>query len=93
METDARTADLILDAAETLFARQGFTATTIKQIGSAAGVNPALIYYHFGNKEALYRELLGRLFGTIVTQGGGLLDGEMRPDAAVRGLVEMQSAV
>ena len=46
MTESAPTQDLILDAAERLFARQGFTATTIKQIGRAASVNPALLYYY-----------------------------------------------
>jgi len=47
------TRDLILDAAEQLFAAQGFTATTIKQIGRAAGVNSALLYYYFADKDRL----------------------------------------
>jgi AcrR family transcriptional regulator len=46
----APTQDLILDAAERLFARQGFTATTIKQIGKEAAVNPALLYYYYVSK-------------------------------------------
>jgi AcrR family transcriptional regulator len=49
------TRHLILDAAERLFAAQGFPRTTIKQIGQAAGVNSALLYYYFGDKDRLYR--------------------------------------
>ena len=45
LAVDTRTA--ILDAATDLFARQGLDATTIKAIGQAAKVNPALLYYHF----------------------------------------------
>jgi AcrR family transcriptional regulator len=50
----------ILDAAERLFATQGFAATTIKAIGTAAGVNPALLYYYYSDKSALYRAVMDR---------------------------------
>lgn len=89
---DTQTADVILDAAEELFASQGFKATTIKQIGSAAGVNPALIYYYFENKETLYRELLRRLFGRIMAEGTERL-ANAGPTDAVRAIVATQQAV
>ncbi|MEP7176615.1 MAG: helix-turn-helix domain-containing protein, partial [Gemmatimonadales bacterium] len=57
---DPSTRDLILDAAERLFADQGFARTTIKQIGRQAGVNSALLYYYFADKDRLYREVLAR---------------------------------
>lgn len=92
-ENQAETAAAILDAAEPLFARQGFAATTIKQIGAAAGVNPALIYYWFGSKEELYRALLQRLLTTMATRGSERLAAAPSPEAAVRALVGLQSEV
>ena len=59
------TADLILGAAESLFARKGFERTTIKDIGAAAGVNPALIYYYYRDKTNLYHTILDRLLGEL----------------------------
>jgi TetR/AcrR family transcriptional regulator len=50
----------ILDAAEKLFATHGFAATTVKAIGQEAGVNPALLYYYYSDKTALYRAVLDR---------------------------------
>lgn len=91
--SEIETSDSILDAAEELFARQGFAATTTKQIGSAAGVNPALIHYYFGNKQGLYRALLRRLFESILTRGGQQLAAKPGPDAAVRALVGIQSDI
>jgi AcrR family transcriptional regulator len=93
VSNDFETPDRILDAAEALFARQGFTATTIKQIGVAAGMNPALIYYYFGSKETLYRELLRRLFGWFMGEAGRRIDASLSPDAAVRALIGGQSDV
>jgi AcrR family transcriptional regulator len=45
-------------AALGLFARRDFSAVTIKDIASSAGVNTALIYYYFDNKEDLFRATL-----------------------------------
>jgi AcrR family transcriptional regulator len=49
------TRDRILDEAMRLFGQQGFKATTIVQIETAAGLTPGAggIYHHFANKEAL----------------------------------------
>jgi AcrR family transcriptional regulator len=49
----------ILDAAFEEFAAKGFKGATIKSIASAAGLqSPALIYWYFPDKEALFREVL-----------------------------------
>jgi AcrR family transcriptional regulator len=50
----------ILDAAESLFTRYGFEATTLRQITGAAEVNLAAVNYHFGSKEELIREVFRR---------------------------------
>ena len=89
---DASTRDALLDAAEMLFARQGFKATTTKEIGAAAGMNPALISYYFGGKEPLYREVLRRLFAELAAEGARRIDHSLRPDQAVARFVEVQVA-
>lgn len=50
----------ILDAAEELFAQQGYDATTLRQITRLAEANLASVNYHHGNKETLFIEVLGR---------------------------------
>jgi AcrR family transcriptional regulator len=49
----------IVQVALPLFARQGFDATTTKQLAQAAGVSEALLYKHFPSKESLYAEIKG----------------------------------
>ena len=50
----------ILDAAFEEFAAKGFKGATIKSIAAAAGLqSPALIYWYFPDKDALFREVLG----------------------------------
>ncbi|WP_342415491.1 TetR/AcrR family transcriptional regulator [Paenibacillus sp. FSL R10-2782] len=47
----------ILQAAKRQFARQGFDATSLRQICTDAGVNTALISYHYGGKEQLFNAI------------------------------------
>jgi len=54
------TKDRILDAAEALFARDGFHFASLRSITAAAEVNLAAVNYHFGSKEALLEEVLKR---------------------------------
>jgi TetR/AcrR family transcriptional regulator len=51
----------ILDAAEELFARQGYSATSMQEIAAAAGLARATPGYFFGSKEALYEAVLRRV--------------------------------
>jgi TetR/AcrR family transcriptional regulator len=52
----------ILDAAEALFARRGFEAASLAEIGEAAGVSRGTPSYFFGTKEELYRAVLERMY-------------------------------
>jgi AcrR family transcriptional regulator len=48
------TKQALLSAAQTLFGEKGFEATTIRDIGEQAGVDPALIARYYGSKADLY---------------------------------------
>jgi len=50
----------ILDMAETLFARQGYAATSVREIADAVEVNPAMVHYYFGSKHNLLQQVLER---------------------------------
>ena len=52
--------DSILEAAAKLFGRQGFSATTLRQIASMAEIKAGSIYYYFDSKEAILDEVLDR---------------------------------
>jgi TetR/AcrR family transcriptional regulator len=88
---DATTRDTILDAAERLFAEQGFARTPIKQIGREAGVNSALLYYYFADKDQLYREVLQRFVERLVTRTTSGLTAEGPPVARLRAFLEAQA--
>ncbi|MBD7952405.1 MULTISPECIES: TetR/AcrR family transcriptional regulator [Oerskovia] len=48
----------ILDAASGLFVENGWTRTSVEDVARAAGVATQTIYYTFGTKHALFKELL-----------------------------------
>jgi AcrR family transcriptional regulator len=50
----------ILDAAEQLFARRGFYGVSLRDITQAAGVDVALVSYHFGGKRELFTAVFER---------------------------------
>ena len=52
--------ELILEAANRVFARAGFGGATTSAIAEAAGLPKANVHYYFGSKLALYREVLSR---------------------------------
>ena len=54
------TRDRILDTAERLFAERGYHAVSLRHIGDEADAQIALISYHFGSKELLYRAVFER---------------------------------
>ncbi|GID96346.1 TetR family transcriptional regulator [Amorphoplanes digitatis] len=53
-----RTRQILLEAARTRFARDGYAATTVRDIADEAGVNVALINRYFTSKEGLFEACL-----------------------------------
>ncbi|MFN8374532.1 MAG: helix-turn-helix domain-containing protein [Anaerolineae bacterium] len=50
----------ILDAAERLMIRYGYSKTTISDIAQEAGISKGAVYLHYASKEALFEDLLLR---------------------------------
>lgn len=44
----------IIDAAREHFMRDGYEQATVRRVAADAGVDVAMVYYHFGNKEGLF---------------------------------------
>ncbi len=58
--TPEPTAEALLAAASEIFAEKGLGLARVRDIATRAGANVAAISYHFGGKQALYREVLRR---------------------------------
>ena len=56
--SQAETRRQLLEAAAEVFAEAGFQNATVREICRRAGANIAAINYHFGDKEALYLEVI-----------------------------------
>jgi AcrR family transcriptional regulator len=54
------TRDAVLEAARALFARQGYEATSVREIAEASGVPERTFYRHFDGKEGLLDDELQR---------------------------------
>ena len=52
------TRDAVFAAAAALFSSRGFDGVSVDDIARDAGVNKAMIYYHFADKLALYRSIV-----------------------------------
>lgn len=81
----------ILAAAEQVFAESGFDGGTVRQIALAADAPIALVNYHFGSKEGLYRAIFELRTPIIVGQrmtGMELAEMEEEPDRQLDLLVK-----
>jgi AcrR family transcriptional regulator len=78
----------ILAAALDEFAAHGLAGARVDEIARSAGVNKAMIYYHFDSKEDLFRELFQSEMNTLQTEVSTLLQHRNANSAA-----EMTQAV
>jgi AcrR family transcriptional regulator len=77
-------ADDPLDAAARLFRKQGFAATTVRQIARAAGMLPGSLHYRYPSKEALLLALMERAIERSMAAVREAVAGEDDPLERVR---------
>jgi len=84
---DTRSA--ILDAARELFADLGFERTTMRAVGVRAGVDPALIYHYFGDKDGLLSAALEMPAELLAAFAGLAGDADRAGEDLVRRLISL----
>lgn len=67
-ERSEQTRTEILQTALDLFSARGFAAVSLRDIADRVGVNHAMIRYHFGGKEELWRESAAFLFERLAQE-------------------------
>lgn len=72
----AQRKEQIVKVATSLFAANGFSGTTTRQIAEAAGISEAVIYRHFSNKDALYDAIINAR--CLDTHGNSRLLGKLK---------------
>ena len=68
-------ADKLLTAGADLFAGSGYGGTTVEAVARRAGVNKALVSYHFGGKKGLYRAVRDEILHLLPDPGKGPASG------------------
>jgi TetR/AcrR family transcriptional repressor of mexJK operon len=74
----------VLEVATKLFVREGYAATSLVDIAKGAGVATRTVYQHFGDKPAIFEEIIyGRDTGAIV-EPPALQESDTLSDALLR---------
>ena len=60
-----RSRKAILDKALSLFSKQGYHGTSMRDVAALAGLSTGIVYHLFKDKEAIFRALLDRYFNVL----------------------------
>src|SRR6187399_3392132 len=84
----AATQRKLLAAARREFASSGLAGARVDEIAARAGVNKQLVYHYFGDKDALYLDVLEWVYEEIRTQERKLNLEGLAPERAIKKLIE-----
>jgi AcrR family transcriptional regulator len=74
-------------AAATAFATRGFDGAKVDEIAKDAGINKAMVYYHFADKLTLYRAILQDMFSAVALATTDVRTTGGAPEQQLRGYV------
>ena len=77
----------ILDAAADNFAQSGFEGARMDKIAAQAKVNKAMIYYHVGDKKALYARVLHDIIGGAAARFKETIDQLRTPEEKLKTMI------
>ncbi|HQG33012.1 MAG TPA: TetR/AcrR family transcriptional regulator [Deltaproteobacteria bacterium] len=86
------TVDRILGAAKDVFAKKGFAGARVDEIAERAGVNKAALYYHIGDKKALYAEVIHDVIGSAARRLSAGIEKARTPEDKVRTYIRTLAA-
>lgn len=72
-EAKARTRQLLLEAAASVFASKGFAGASVEEIAEAAGFSIGAVYSNFGSKEELFLELSEAYRSDLIGEAAALV--------------------
>ncbi len=82
------TRDAIFQAAALAFSARGFDGVGVDEIAAHAQVNKAMIYYHFADKLALYRAVVGDMLGSLGATATAIADSADSPSVKLDRFIE-----
>lgn len=69
-----RTRAAVVDAARTLFLRQGYTGTTMEDIAELAGLTKRTLYNNYPDKDALFKQIVAEVISSAEAFAQGLAE-------------------
>ena len=82
------TRNAVLAAAAVAFSHRGFDGIGVDDIARAAGVNKAMIYYHFKDKLALYRHIVCDMLAEAGERVTAIANADTRPGEKIARFIE-----
>jgi len=83
----------ILNTATEIFSESGFEGARVDEIAKRADVNKATIYYHIGDKEALYARVIHDLFGHAAKQVIGNINETQSPQDKLKNYIRTLASI
>jgi TetR/AcrR family transcriptional regulator, cholesterol catabolism regulator len=87
------TREKLLQAAVDLFFEKGYASTSIREIGTKAGITNSLIYHYFTNKEEMLFEIVNRSVGDLIDTLNEITRGLSDPLECLRQMLIGQTAL
>jgi TetR/AcrR family transcriptional regulator, cholesterol catabolism regulator len=81
--------EAILAIAAEIFARKGFTNTTVREIADEAGILSGSLYHHFDSKETMVDEVLSGFLDDMVKRYQAVVDSVDDPLEALKSLIRL----
>ena len=81
------TKENILDAACCLFPEFSYSGLSMSRLAKGVGVTKSLLFYHFKNKAALYREMLKMAFQGVIDSLNILTRSKLPPEEKLQKLI------
>ena len=78
----------ILARAAELFARQGYTATTMNQVAAACGLSKPTLYHYFTDKQSLLLHIAGGHVARLEALSGEVQALQLAPEVRLRTLIQ-----
>jgi TetR/AcrR family transcriptional regulator len=92
-ERSTDTIERILISARDVFAEAGFSGARVDEIARRAGVNKATLYYHIGDKKALYAEVIHGIIGGLALDLAEKITDDLSHEEKIRTYVRTISGI
>jgi TetR/AcrR family transcriptional regulator len=86
--TSANTREAILAAASALYADRGYDAVSMRDVAAAVAIQPASLYHHFKDKDALILAALEHVLSAKTAPGREILLAQQAPEQRLNAFVD-----